>query len=287
MPVSAEARQAVIAASGGMCEIFHEVPVEGSMIVHYEHQGSGGASEDSPCNDPNVLLYGCSECHDLVDGHTKHAPMVIARFDRRERVLDIMDIERRPIPHEKIFFHQWPIWKAAIAEYPQLVDALRRRNEAEFDLAKSLAHFKPSKKVPELFRVCPEIKQMQGASFWTFVSMLGMTSSAAKELMPIGEWLNELGMESVRGLDIDAIDALRRVPEEEVERLMGLTARLPEFWAAIDELSADKHGRRSHYLAHNPETGELEDLGLLAVELDVAEAFALIKGRIVKGGKEA
>ena len=62
---------------------------------------------------------------------------------------------------------------------------------------------------------------------------------------------------------------------------------MPEFWAAIDELSADKHGRRLHYLAHNPETGELEDLGLLAVEPDVAEAFALIKGRIVKGGKEA
>ena len=34
-------------------------------------------------------------------------------------------------------------------------------------------------------------------------------------------------------------------------------------------------------------TGELEDLGLLAIEPDVAEAFALIRGCYVKGGKEA
>ena len=120
MPVSHEARQAVIAASGGYCEIFHEVPTEGTMIVHSVHQGSGGMPEDAECNDPNVLLWGCKECHDLVDGRSKHAPMVIARFDRSERLLDIMDIERRPIPHEQIFYHQWPIWKAAIAEYPPL-----------------------------------------------------------------------------------------------------------------------------------------------------------------------
>jgi len=286
MPVSDAARKAVIEASGGLCEIFHDTPVEGSMIVHPRHQGMGGASEDAECNDPNVLLYGCFACHDLVDGRSKHAPLVIARFDRGERLLDIMDIERRPIPHEQIFFHQWPLWKAAIAEYPQLVDALRRRNEAEFDLAKSLARFRPCKNAPELFRVCPEVKEMSKATFWTFVSLLGMTSSDAKELMPIGDWLNEAGMDSVRGVSIDAIDALRRVPEDDVERLMGLTARLPLFWAEVDKLTADKHGRRSHYLAHNPETGELEDLGLLAVEPDVAEAFALIKGRIVRGSKE-
>ena len=287
MPVSSEARQAVIAASGGYCELFHDTPVKGTMIVHTWHQGMGGAPEDAECNDPNKLIWGCQPCHDSADGRSKHAPLVIARFDRSERLLDIMDIERRPIPHEQIFFHQWPIWKAAIAEYPQLIDAVRRENEASFDVAKHLAPFKPTKKGPELFRVCQEIKEFgHKADFWTFVSLLGMTSAKAKDRIPIGDWLNETGMKSVRGVDIDAIDALRRVPEDEVERLMGLTARLPEFWAAIEELSADKHGRRSHYLAHNPETGELEDLGLLAVEPDVAEAFALIKGRIVKGGKE-
>jgi len=285
MPVSAEAREAVIKASGGYCEMFHETPVEGSMIVHTYHQGIGGASEDAECNDPDKLLYGCKQCHDLVDGRSKHAKLVIARFSRRERLLDIMDIERRPIPHEKIFFHQWPVWKSAIDEYPQLVDAIRRRNEAAFDLAVLLSRFKPKKKGPELFRVCPEVKQMNNATFWTFVSLLGMTSATAKELIPVGKWIDEEMLGSIRGLDIDAIDALRKVPEEEVERLMGLTSRPPLFWAEIDALTSSKHGRRSHYLAHNPETGELEDLGLLSVEPDVAEAFCLIKGRIVKGGK--
>jgi len=285
MPISDAARKAVIEASGGLCEIFHDTPVEGSMIVHPRHQGMGGAIEEAECNDPNVLLYGCFACHDLVDGRSKHAPLVIARFDRSERLLDIMDIERRPIAHERIFFHQWPIWRTAIAEYPQLVDALRRRNEAEFDLAQSLAFFRPGKG-PELFRVCPEIKQMQKATFWTFVSLLGMTSADAKDLMPVGEWLNEVRMDSVRGISIDAIDALRQAPDDEVERLMGLTEKPPLFWDEIDKLTPNRHGRRSHYLAHNPETGELEDLGLLAVEPDVAEVFNLIKGRIVKGGKE-
>ena len=258
------------------------------MIVHPRHQGMGGASEDAECNDPDKLIWGCKPCHDLVDGRSKHAPLVIARFDRSERQLDIMDIERRPIAHERIFFHQWPLWKAAIAEYPQLVDALRRRNEAEFDLAKSLARFKPTKKGPELFRVNQEIKEMGAkATFFTFLSLIGMTASEAKELMPIGDWLSEFGMDSVRGVSMDAIDALMKASEEELGLLMGLTARLPEFWAEVDKMTSEKHGRRSHYLAHNPETGELEDLGLLAMEPDVAEAFALIKGRIVKGGKEA
>lgn len=287
MPVSAKARQAVIEASGGYCEIFHDVPVEGSMICHYDHQGMGGAPEDAECNDPNVLLYGCKDCHDLVDGRSKHAPLVIARFSRSERQLDIMDIERRPIPHEQIFFHQWPMWRAAVAEYPQLVDAVRRQNEAAFDVAKHLAPFKPTKKGPELFRVCQEVKEFGAkATFWTFVSLLGMTSAKAKELMPIGAWLNDEGMDFMRGLDMDAIDALRQVSEEEAERLMGFVAKLPEFWDEVGKLTEDKHGRRAHYLAHNPDTGELEDLGLLAVEPDVAEAFALIKGRIVRGSKE-
>ena len=68
--------------------------------------------------------------------------------------------------------------------------------------------------------------------------------------------------------------------------LAGLNPRLPEFWKAIEKLNPNKHGRRTHYLSHNEATGELEDLGLLAIEPDVADAFCLIKGRIVRGGKE-
>jgi len=286
MPVSSDTRKKVIKSSGGYCELFHEIPIEGSMIVHWQHQGHGGASEDSDCNDPDVLLWGCKECHDRLDGRSGRNQPLIAEFSRNAGVLEMVDEERRRISHDKIFFHQWPTWKAAVEEYPILTDALRRRNEAEFDLAKALAYFKPTKKGPELFRVCPEVKQMQHATFWTFISLLGMTSSTAKELMPVGKWLNEGNMESVRGVDMDAIDAIRKAPEEEVERLLGLTSRPPLFWSEIGALSADKHGKRTHYLAHNSETGELEDLGLMSIEPDVAEAFALIKGRIVRGGSD-
>ena len=289
MPVSDKARKAVIKASGGLCEIFHEYPVEGNHIVHPTHQGIGGASKDAPCNDPTVLLWGCQSCHDLVDGRLKSAPHKIVKFDRAARELAIMeygDEGYRRVPDERIFFHLKPQWDEALERYPKLVDAIRRRNEAEFDLAKNLAPFRPARKGPELFRVCPEIQQMKHATFYTFIALLGMTSAAAKELMPIGDWLNEEGLDSMRGIDMDAIDALRQAPEEEVERLMGLTARPVKFWKAIEKLNPNKHGRRTHYLSHNEETGELEDLGLLAVEPDVADAFCLIKGRIVRGGKE-
>ena len=286
MPVSKEARQAVIDASGGYCEIFHEFPTEGSMIVHSHHQGHGGMPEDAECNDPNVLLYGCFACHDLVDGRSKHAPLVIARFDRKEHLLDIMDIERRPIPHERIFFHQWPIWEAAIAEYPQLVDALRRRNEAEFDLAKSLSHFRPTKKGPELFRVCPEVKEFGvKANFRTFLKLIGMTFSEATELFPIGDWLNAEDMSSARGIDINAIDALRQAPEEEVERLMGLTATLPKFYDEVDKVRMKKSGRRSHYWQWDEATGNAVDLGLHVVTPDIEEAFLLFKGNMVARGE--
>jgi len=286
MPVSADARKKVIEASGGMCELFHDVPTEGSMIVHSHHAGIGGMPEGADCNDPDVLLWGCKSCHDRLDGRLRGTQPIIGAFSRNTGVLEMLDEERRRMSHDQIFFHQWPVWRNAVDEYPLLVDALRRRNEAEFDLAKALAFFKPTKKGPELFRVCPEVKQMQHATFWTFISLLGMTSATAKELMPVGAWLNEEKMESVRGVDLDAIDAIRKVPEEDVERLLGLTSRPPLFWSEVAALS-DKHGRRTHYMTHNTETGELEDLGLLAIEPDVAEAFALIKGCIVKGGKEA
>jgi len=281
MPVSALARAAVIEASGGMCELFHDVPVEGSMIVHSIHQGQGGMPEDAACNQPEKLLYGCKACHDLIDGRLREVHPIVAEFNRSEGVLEIVNEERRAMPHDQIFFHQWPVWREAVGRYPRLVDAIRRRNEGAFDLAKELAFF--SEKGSELFRVCPEISQMPTATFWTFVSLLGMTSSLAKELIPIGKWVNSEGMESARGIDMDALDALRQAPEEDVPRLIGLTARLPEFFAEVDKVTAKKHGRRTNYMTHNEETGEVEDLGLLDVEPDVADTFGLIKGRFISG----
>jgi len=286
MPVSADARKKVIEASGGMCELFHDIPVEGSMIVHSHHAGIGGMPEDAECNDPDVLLWGCKACHDRLDGRSGHNQPLIVEFSRSAGVLELVDEERRKISHDQIFFHQWPAWRAAVDEYPLLVDALRRRNEAEFDLAKSIAHFRPSKKAPELFRVCPAVTQLQHADFRTFLSLIGMTFSEATELFPIGDWLNDGGMDSVRGLDLNAIDALRQAPEEEVTRLLGLTATLPKFYDEVDKVRVKKSGKRSHYWQWDEKTGKPTDLGLHHVTPDVAEAFMLFKGNVV-GKKEA
>jgi len=281
MPVSKFAREKVVELSGGMCELLHDTPVEGSVIMHKDHAGMGGMPEGADCNDPDVLMYGCIHCHDTIDGRLKENHPIVVEFSRSRGVLEMVDEERRKISHDRIFFHQWPVWREAVGRYPLLVDAIRRRNEGAFDLAKELAFF--SEKGSELFRVCPEVKQMPTATFWTFVSLIGMTSSAAKELIPIGKWVNSEGMESARGIDMDALDALRQAPEEDVPRLIGLTARLPEFFAEVDKVTAKKHGRRTNYMTHNEETGEVEDLGLLDVEPDVADTFGLIKGRFISG----
>jgi len=284
--VSPAARKEVIERSHGWCELFCVLPTPGNQIVHSSHQGMGGAVSDADCNQARYLPYGCQACHDRL--HGPGMPWKIVEIDLDEGILEIVDAGAHKVGHDRIFFHLWPMWRDAIEEYPLLVDAVRRQNEAAFDVAKHLAPFKPTKKGPELFRVCPEIKEFGvKATYWTFVSLLGMTSAKAKELMPVGEWINEEGMGSVRGVDMDAIDALRTAPEEEVERLMGLTAKPVKFWKAIEDMSQNKHGRRAHYLKHNKKTGKLEDLGLLKVEPDVAEVFRLIKGRIVRGGEGA
>ena len=156
MSVSADARKKVIEASGGMCELFHDTPTEGSMIVHSIHQGQGGMPESAVCNQPDKLLWGCRECHDRLDGRSGHNQPIIVYFTRSKGDLEMVDEERRKISHDRIFFHQWPTWREAVETYPILVDSIRRRNEAEFDLAKALAYFKPTKRGPELWRVCPE-----------------------------------------------------------------------------------------------------------------------------------
>jgi len=283
MPVSDKARKAVIEASGGLCELFHETPVDGTMIVHYHHAGMGGSKEDSEYNDPNVLLYGCQKCHDLVDGRLEHAPWKIVRFDRAAGELEIVDVEMRVIDHSRIFFHNRAIWMEAAKRYPKLTDALRRRNEAEFDLAKELAFFKPTKKQPELFRVCPEVRQTDRADFRTFVSLLGMTWTAAKELIPVGEWVGESDMDGLmRGVDIDALDALRNTPEEEMADMLELARAKPaEFWDTVDKKTKARHGKRAHYCQVTPD-GFVKDIGLHEGDPDTEEAFGLIKGVIRK-----
>lgn len=281
MPVSEAARAEVRRRSRGLCELFHEAPVEGDQIVHSSHQGMGGAAEAAECNDPSVLLWGCQECHNRL--HGPGMPWQIVKIDLSAGVLEIVDEEMRRVDHERIFFHNGGMWFEAMDRYPRLVDSIRRRNEAEYDLARELAFFKPTKNGPELFRVCPEVKQMRDAGFRTFVSLLGMTWSTAKELIPVGEWAEEQKLdELMRGIDIDALDALRKVPEEEMIDFLGKAQSRPaEFWNVVDRSVKHRHGRRSHYLQLTPD-GKIMDIGLHEADPETEEAFGLIKGVVVR-----
>jgi len=285
MPVSKEVREQVKQAAMGYCELFHEYPVFGTQIVHVRHQGQGGASEDSELNQPDNLLWGCQKCHDLVDGRLENAPWKIVKFDRGNRILEIVDGERRKIPHEKIFFHQFPIWKEAQEKYPKLVDRIVQWNALGAEVAELLAWFAPDKKKPRLFRVCPELEGGENLSpredFRRWFAHLGLTASKGNELTKIGKWIRENALSgAVKGVDLDALDALRRANEEEIEELLGMARGRPaDFWDAIDRMRSGKK-RKRHWVVAN-EDGELE-VWHTVDKPEVGENEALVRGTIVK-----
>jgi len=285
MPVSKEVREQVKQAAGGFCELFHEYPVPGNQIVHVHHQGMGGAEDESELNQPNNLLWGCQKCHDLVDGRLKNAPYKIVRFDRSKRELEILDIEQRRISHDRIFFHQWDKWKEAHEKYPELANKITQWNALGAEVAELLAWFAPTKKGPRLFRITPELEGGEHLTpkedFRRWFAHLGLTASKANELTRIGKWIREHALSGVvRGIDLDALDALRRADDESLEELLGLARGRPaDFWDAIDQIRRGKKRKRNWVVA--TEDGTLETWRSVD-RPEVGENEAVIRGTIVK-----
>lgn len=82
------------------------------------------------------------------------------------------------------------------------------------------------------------------------------------------------------GVDLDALDALRRADEEEIEELLGMARGRPaDFWDAIDQMRSGKK-RKRHWVVAN-ENGELE-VWHTVDKPEVGENEALVRGTIVK-----
>jgi len=253
--VSDEARAAVKARARGYCQLFHETPVPGNQIVHPTgkghpgHQGIGGAASDAECNDPRYLLWGCQACQDLT-----HSEYTMARIDLDAGVLEFVDYERRKVPHERIFFHNQQWWWDAFVKYPELTEAVRIFNEAGLRVGELLAWFAPEGSKPRLQYVCEELRQNSDGSemdaltpmqdFERLFSYLGMTKSRGNELRKIWQWAEKRKLgDVVRGVDLDALDALRSLPQEEQVELLGLWERPADFWDGVDKARCKKRKR--------------------------------------------
>jgi len=312
MPVSADARKKVIEASGGFCELFHDVPIEGSMIVHKDHAGIGGMPEDAECNDPDVLLWGCKACHDRLDGRSGHNQPLIVAFSRNAGILEMVDEERRKIPRERIFFHMYRYWVEAAKKYPSLVDKIRQRNELNFDISGLLSWFAPKPGFPCVHCVCPELAPARGserltplADFKRLYPHLGMTQSSGDELRMVGEWMRDEGItaDAARGVDKDMLDALRSIMDkvrkeakesgiddcdaaasQEIARVLAMSPRPADLWDEIDRIRAGKSNLRNWVIGRpGQEPGDTYVPVKSKDKPDIADDEVLIRGTIIIG----
>ncbi len=289
--VSDEARAKVKARARGYCQLFHEIPVLGNQIVHPTgkghpgHQGIGGAASDAECNDPRYLLWGCQACQDLT-----HSEYTMARIDLDAGVLEFVDYEQRKVPHERIFFHNQQRWWDAFAKYPRLSEAIRTFNEAGLRVAELLAWFAPGEGKPPLQYVCEELRQNSDGSemealtplqdFQRLYSYLGMTKPRGNKLRKVGQWVVEEKLGGVvRGVDLDALDALRSLPAEAQAELLGLWEKPADFWDGVDKARSKK--RRRAFVVEELD-GSLRSVK--SVERpELLEGEALMRGSVVIG----
>ena len=255
--VSDKARRAVEKRSHGWCELFCILPTPGNQIVHPSgkghpgHQGMGGAASDAECNDPNVLLWGFQRCHDRL--HGPGTPWAIAKIDLGAGVLEIVDDERRAVPHERIFFHMRPWWLEALAKYPDLTTKLGQWNALGYEVAELLGFFAPERGKPPLWNVCEEFEPNPNLRPWDefrrFAPCVGMPGSKAVEMARIGQWGVEDGIGPIlSGADLDALDALRSLAKKldatEFVELAELAKANPrKFFDEIDKVRAGKRRR--------------------------------------------
>jgi len=289
--VSDEVRAEVKARAHGWCELFCQFPTPGNQIVHPTgkghpgHQGIGGAASNAECNQARYLLWGCQRCQDLT-----HSEYTMARIDLDAGVLEFVDYERRKVPHERIFFHMRPYWLEAMKRYPDLTQAIVTFNAAGLRVAELLAWFAPDKGKPPLHYVCEELRQTSNGSemdaltpvqdFQRLYSYLGMTRARGEELRKLGQWIEEEKLaDVVRGVDLDALDALRSLPQEEQVELLGLWERPADFWDAVDKARLKK--RKRSFVVEELD-GSLRQVKSIE-KPELLEGEALMRGTVVVG----
>lgn len=244
--ISEQVRKYVWERDGGECQLFHARPVtEGLEIAHIRHQGMGGDSPESEVNQPDNLILVCHKCHMKL--HGPGIPYQIVRWDPgdSDAGLEVVDREGRRVPHEKLWFYHKQNARLAQEKLATLSTAARSVRATMWIIADIFRWFKEH-----------NVAFMVG---WNDVyelgAALGYTSAQVKRFIRASRWAQEQDLrDAVEVVDIDVVSALRRVPEGDLEEVLGWFAELPpaEAWEQFNQRYSKERMRTFRVLPRVP-----------------------------------
>lgn len=244
--ISEKVRKYVWERDGGECQLFHSRPTtEGLEIAHIKHQGMGGDSPESEVNQPDNLILVCHECHDKL--HGPGVPYQIVRWDPGDPTggLEVLDREGRKVPHEKLWFYHKQKAKEAKEQLAMLSTAARSVRATMWLIADIFRWFKEN-----------NVAFMVGwDNVYEIGAALGYTSAQVKRLIRASKWAEEMGLRNaIEAVDIEVAGALRRVPEEDLEEVLGWFAELPpaEAWEQFNQRYSKERMRTFRVLPRVP-----------------------------------
>jgi len=244
--ISKKVREYVWQRDEGECQLFHGRPMtEGLEIAHKDHQGMGGAPPDAEENEPDNLMLVCHQCHMKL--HGPGIPYRIVRWDPSDLTggLEIVDPEGRRVPHEQLWFYKKQAAREAKEKLATLSTATRSVRFTMWLIADIFRWFKEH-----------NVAFMVG---WNDVyelgAALGYTSAQVKRFIRASRWAQEQDLrDAVEVVDIDVVNALRRVPEGDLEEVLGWFAELPpaEAWEQFNQRYSKERMRTFRVLPRVP-----------------------------------
>jgi len=306
MPVSDEVRERVKNRLGGACYFFHKYPHPGNQIVHLKHhQGIGGLPPEHEYNQEGNLAWGCQQCHNLF--HEDVPPFQVEEFSLDPRVFKIRNsagtlIDLRETP---IWFLIEPEYQEARRQRESLEANIRTLFQMMFSVAEGFQYFRnfPERHKRaawrrfEAFNDEPAPDGTMGGTIlerWEDLPpLVGFTVTEANRYERQARWASETGStDLVRGMEIRAIDALRKIKDgARLVELAGIArdGKPADFWAEMEQ-EIKRHERLTTYEIADGRVdivrGREKDGHLVDADgkpIDVKPGQKVIRGKLIRG----
>lgn len=273
MPISEMIRREVMERDGGLCQLFHKKPQEATEISHWVHQGIGGRDPASDVNQPGNLLAACGECHRKL--HGPGMPYQIVCLDIAGGVLEVIDPEGRPVPHETLWFYAKAAWGQAESMIQSFSRAVRAYREAAWLAAAGLAWVRDT----------GTAGAVDSLDYLEIAAHEGVPSPEAKRMVRLAKWREEHPQLALDLVDLDVADRLRKVPEEDLPEVVRWFGELPR--AEAIELFNQRYrkGHESSFLIFREgpyRTEKAESVETLEIE----PGAVVVKGTVLSGVRQ-
>ena len=235
MSVSQKVRDAVAERSNHSCQLFHRQEYLGDAdnpldIVHFQHQGFGGASEDSWKNDPSNLLLACRKCHNMLHHPTKAYRIIEMDPDYEENgvpypVLKIVDHTGHEIPQREI----WLFARLVKEQLGDLLTSVRGDRMFESDRANAMLQLYDDYDLITPDAASPE--QMLAAE--------GFDSEVALKQIQAAAWIEKHELEWPRGLVVSKVSKFRSAAQKRLWTVCDKKLVQSLLDAAVDQSKSD------------------------------------------------